>query len=153
MRINSLYASVSSTSDIAVDLISLAMNYDNFWDGEYIIFCNAWGSYYIVWGDLQLTSDNYVTAGDISFIHYYCANTTLGIYEYETGSDSTFSLNLSGGAFPTSSLEGVGFSSLVGSEYEYYKFGAQSQQDRYFDIFSLAIMLVIMFCVLRGTNK
>lgn len=148
----SQFGSVSSTSDIAIDLLTLAMNKSGFLDGDYVIFRDAWGSYYIVWGELS-TDGQYVYGTDIQYINYYCADTSQGIWQYDSGSDSSFTLGLSGGAFPTSSLENVGFASLVGTEYEYYRLNSQSAIDNNLPIFSsllIVTLLALIFVRLGG---
>lgn len=139
----SQFGSVSSTSDIAIDLLTLAMNKSGFLDGDYVIFRDAWGSYYIVWGDLS-TDGDYVYGSNVQYINYYCANTNEGIWQYESGSDSEFTLGLSGGAFPTSSLENVGFASLIGTEYEYYRLNNQKNIDDALPVFSSLLIVVLL---------
>ena len=139
----SQFGSVSSTSDVAVDLLTLAMNKSGFLDGDYVIFRNAWGSYYIVWGDLS-TDGEYVYGNDVQYINYYCADTVQGIWEYDSGSDTSFTLSLNGGAFPTSSLENVGFASLISTEYEYYRLNNQENIDKALPVFSSLLIVVLL---------
>lgn len=148
MTISNLYSTVSSTSSQAVNLLNLAMNYDSFKGSDYIIFCDAQYSYYIVWGDLQHSSGT-VTGSDIEYIRYYRTDTSSysGTYTYVYGTDSSLNLTLSDEYMTTSSLPEVGFVSMTGVEYEYYEAAAD------FNIFALAVLLVVMFCALRGTNK
>lgn len=149
MTFNSLYGSVASTSSNAVNLVNLAMNYDSFGGfNEYIIFNDSQYSYYIVWGNLS-ESDGIVTGFDVEYIHYYRTDTDVysSSYRYEYGADSSFSLTLSDEYMTTSSLPEVGFVSLAAEQYQYYQAASE------FRVFSLALLLVIMFCALRGTNR
>lgn len=143
-----LYGSVASTSSNAVNLLNLAMNYKSFAGSDYIVFNDSQYSYYVVWGDLEHTG-NQVTGSDVEYIRYYRTDSTSynGTYTYVYGEGSSFLLNLSDEYQTTSSLPEVGFVSLAAEQYQFYS-GASD-----FFVFGLAILLVVMFCVLRGTNK
>lgn len=143
-----LYGSVASTSSNAINLLNLAMNHASFNGSDYIIFNDSQYSYYIVWGDLEAAADT-VTGTDIEYIRYYRTDSTSysGTYSYEYGTDISFLLNLSDEYQTTSSLPEVGFVSLAAEQYEFYSNASD------FFVFGLAILLVVMFCALRGTNK
>ena len=148
MTISSLYSTVASTSTQAVNLLNLAMNYDSFKGSDYIIFCDTQYSYYIVWGDLSSSSGK-VTGSDISYIHYYRLDSSSysGTYTYVYGEDSSFNLTLSDEYLTTSSLPGVGFVSLTGVQYEYYSTATDAT------VFTLAVLLVLMFLAFRRTFR
>lgn len=150
MIVASLYGTVSSTSSTANNLLYLAMNYKSFKSSDYIIFQDGQYSYYIVWGDLELVDGEIVENSDIEYIHYYRSDSSSGYnytYLYEYGTDTNFSLVLDDEFLTTSNMEGVGFVSLTGTEYEYYAAASD------LSIFSVALLFAIMLCVFRGTSK
>lgn len=155
MVFSGMYGSVSSNSDIAIDLMSLAMNKKGFIDDEYIIFRSAWGEYYLVYGELVL-EDDYVVGEDVTYIRYYLANETQGIYQYENGSFDSFSLYLNEGAYPTSSLENVGYASLSSVEYKYYLTQtdvAYSDNLYMFPLLLISVLLALIFIRLGGKEE
>lgn len=155
MTINSLYGTVTSTSNNAMNLLYRAINYDSFNDSDFIIFQDGQYSYYIVWGDLE-ASDTRVTGSDIEYVHYY--RTDSGsynyVYSYDYGTDSSFSLALSSEYQTTSNISGVGFVSMAAVQYDYY-YQASEKYMSVLDMFVLllAFVFVLVICALRGTNK
>lgn len=155
MTISSLYGTVTSTSNNALNLLYLAMNYDTFKDSEYIIFQDGQYSYYIVWGELVEESSK-VTASDIEYIHYYRSDSGSYnyVYSYDYGTDSSFNLTLSSEYQTTSSIPGVGFVSMAAEQYDYYS----QASEKYLTVLDmlvlfLAFMFVLVVCAFRGTNK
>lgn len=146
MYFDGMFASVSPTSDVAVDLLTLAMNKTDFLNQDYIIFRNEWGSYYIVWGELS-TDGVYVYGNDVQYIQYYCADTHQGIWQYSNGSDSSLTLYLNDGAYPTSSVENVGFVSMLSVEYEHYTKDIQDSADGLISIFLSLSCFVVLFLI------
>lgn len=154
MTINSLYATVASTSNNALNLLYRAINYESFKDSDFIIFQDGQYSYYIVWGDLA-ASDTRVTGSDIEYIRYVRNGSTYdSYYTYDYGTDSSFSLALSSEYQTTSNLPGVGFVSMAAVQYDYYYQAAEKYMS-VLDMFVLllAFVFVLMICAFRGTNK
>lgn len=154
MIINSLYATVASTSNNALNLLYRAINYESFKDSDFIIFQDGQYSYYIVWGDLA-ASDTRVTGSDIEYIHYVRNGSNYDYYyTYDYGTDSSFSLTLSSEFQTTSNLPGVGFVSMAAVQYDYYYQAAEKYMS-VLDMFILllAFVFVLMICAFRGTNK
>lgn len=93
MSITSTYSDVTSTSTQAENLYNLAKSYDTFEYSDFVIFRDSQYSYYIVWGDLQVSAET-VSGSNVEYVNYY-ATTTSGYsstYVYEYDSDSSFSL-------------------------------------------------------------
>lgn len=156
MTVNSLYGTVTSTSSNAINLLYRAFNYESFKDSDYIIFQNEQYSYYIVWGDLK-EENGRVIGSDIEYVRYYRTDNSSGYnytYQYDYGTDSSFSLTLSDEYQTTSNIEGVGFVSLAAVQYDYYSQASEefmSVLDLF--VFAVAFLFVIVLCALRGTNK
>lgn len=156
MTINSLYGTVSSTSNNALNLLYRAMNYDSFLDSEYIIFQDEQYSYYIVWGNLK-EENGRVTGSDIEYVRYYRTDSSSGYnytYSYVYGTDASFALTLSEENLTTSNISGVGFVSMAAEQYEYYSTsGDKFLQFLDFLILFLAFMFVLVICSLRRADK
>lgn len=144
LEIDSTYGDVTSTSTQANNLINYAMSYESFKDSNYVIFNDVQYSYYIVWSDdLNLNSNNIVTATNIEYVHYYRDSTSgySSNYVYDYGTDSSFTLSSS--YVNTSNLPNYGFKSVLHSEYINFEL------EKNFLIMMLAFIFVIMVKNLR----
>lgn len=139
LTVSDTYSDVSSTSSQAVNLVNYAANYDSFIDSEFVVFCDVQYSYYIVWGDLEL-SDGIVSGTDVEYIHYYRTD-SYNSYTYEYGTDVSFALNADN--LCTSNIENYGFRS---SAYETFKFNDNVNKSL---VFILGFLFVIMILKLR----
>lgn len=141
----STYADIASSSSNAQNLLNFAMNFDSFKNSDYVIFQNAQYSYYIVWGDLTY-NDTYVSANKINYVQYYREGSGYDyLYNYAYGTDNTFRLNV--GNVVISNIEGLGMSSNLYRDYEYYQ-----KTDLYVILFGGAL-LVIMILTFRSVAK
>lgn len=149
MEFNNLVGTVSSTSTQAVNLLNYAMSFDSFNGSEYVIFNDSEYSYYIVWGDLTHEGGQVTSFGAIEYIHYYRTSSTgyTNNYIYEFGSDSSFGLSLSSEYICTTNIQGVGFRSQVGEQYEFYNSASMLL------IFAVAMIFAIMLKVFRRMVK
>lgn len=145
MEFSSLYGTVTSTSTNAVNLLNYAMSFNSFYGSEYVIFNDSEYSYYIVWGDLEHEDGQVTSSGAVEYIHYYRTSTSgyTSNYIYESGVDSSFGLSLSSEYICTTNLQGVGFVSQVGEQYEFYNSASMLL------IFAVAMIFAIMLKVFR----
>lgn len=141
----STYGDMASSSTTTQNLLNFAMNFDSFKNSDYVIFQNAQYSYYIVWGDLTY-NDTSVTANQINYVQYYREGSGYDyIYNYAYGTDNAFNLNV--GNVVISNIEGLGMSSNLYRDYEYYQ-----KTDLYVILFGGAL-LVIMILTFRSVAK
>lgn len=143
----STYGDMSSNSTQVQNLLSLAMNYDSFLYSDYVIFQNGQYSWYIVWSDkLEVSSGAVSSEGPVEYISYIRTGSGYDYsYNYTYGTDESFSL--SGTHLTVSNVDGLGFKS------ELYQTFRDSHYTRYFQIFGMAALLVIMFVTLRKGSK
>ena len=144
---SSTYGDLSSTSSQATNLMSLAMNYDTFLHSDYVIYQDAQYSYYIVWSEKLTNSSGTVSSsGKVEYIHYSRSGSgTNYSYSYDYGTDSTF--RLTANHQTVSNVQGLGFKSELWQSFR------DSYYTRYFQIFGMAALLVIMFVTLRKGSK
>lgn len=116
LTFSSTYSDLTSTSSQVTNLINYAMNYDTFIASDYVCFRPSQYEYYIVWGDLDLNGSTVSSSKEVEYIRYY-RESTYGEYNYDYGSDSSFSLSSS--YINTSNLDTYGFSSSVHNTYYY----------------------------------
>lgn len=145
LTVNSTYSDVTSTSTQAVNLVNFAMSYDDFINADYVVFCDAQYSYYIVWGELSYNGTT-VSGSDVQYLRYYrFGSGTSYQYTYEYGTDSTFSLTPF--HMCTSNIKNFGFSSSTYQDYKYMYNGTC------FMVFVGSILFVILISQLRRVNK
>lgn len=141
----STYADISSTATNTQNLINYAINYDSFKDTEYVVFQSAQYSYYIVWGDFEYNGTS-VTSDKVEYIQYYREGSGYDyVYQYSYGANEVFALSVNN--VVVSNVEGLGMSSNLYRDYEYY---------RSFDLNTILFggaLLVIMILTFRGVNK
>lgn len=144
---SSTYADLSATSSTTQNLISCAMNYDSFLFSDYVVFQNGQYSYYIVWSDkLEYSSGTVSSDSPIEYISYIRTGSGYDYsYNYSYGTDETFSLNVFN--MTVSNVEGLG------SRSELFSTFLSQHQSRLYQIFSLAIIIVIAFVTLRKGNR
>lgn len=111
---SSTYSDLTSTSSQVTNLINYAMNYDSFISSDYVCFRSNQYEYVIVWGDLDLNGLTVRSEGSVEYIRYY-RTSTLNEYNYDYGTDSSFSLSSS--HINTSNIDSYGFSSSVHNQY------------------------------------
>lgn len=141
LTVNTTYSDVTSTSTQAVNLVNFAMSYDDFISSDYVVFCDAQYSYYIVWGDLSYNGTS-VSGSDVQYLRYYRSGSgTSYSYTYDYGTDSDFKLTPS--HMCTSNIRNFGFSSSTYQEYKhYYDYNC-------FIVFVCSILFVILIQQLR----
>lgn len=144
---SSTYGDMNVTSTQTQNLLSLAMNYDSFLMSDYVIYQSEQYSYYIVWTDkLNVSSNTVSSEGSVEYIRYYRNGSTGNYsYSYDYGTDSTF--RLTANHQTVSNVEGLGFKSELWQSFK------DSYNRRYFQIFGMAALLVIMFVTLRKGSK
>lgn len=144
---SSTYGDMSSNSTQVQNLLSLAMNYDSFLYSDYVIYQSEQYSWYIVWADkLDYSSGSVSSEGSVEYIRYYRNGSNMNYsYSYDYGTDSTFRLSVNHQT--VSNVNGLGFKS------ELYQTFRDSHYTRYFQIFGMAALLVIMFVTLRKGSK
>lgn len=118
LDVTSTYSDVTSTSTQAVNLVNYALSYDSFINSDFVVFCDAQYSYYIVWGDFDYDGVGLSSRSGVEFIHYSRSDSTGSYsYSYQYSVDGTFTL------IPdhvcTSNVPGFGF---VSSPYQESKF-------------------------------
>lgn len=139
LTVSDTYSDVSSTSSQAVNLVNYAANYDSFIDSDFVVFCDVQNSYYIVWGELEL-SDGIVSGTDIEYIRYYRTD-NYNSYTYQYGTDISFALNADN--LCTSNIENYGFRS---SAYDSFKLNDNVNKAL---VFIVAFLFVLMILRLR----
>lgn len=143
LNVNDTYSDVASTSSQANNLINYAMSYDDFLNSDFVIFCNAQNSYYIVWSDELVYDGSIVKGTDIQYIRYYRSGTTgNNAYVYDYGVDSSF--NLRSTYVCTSNIKDFGFRSAVFEDY-YHQHIIKS-----FCILIASFLFVMFISALRG---
>lgn len=139
---SSTYADLSATSSQSQNLISYAMNYDSFLYSDYVIYQSAQYSYYIVWADKLEFKNGTVTGDNIEYISYIRSGSGYDYqYNYDYGTDDSFSLSVN--HMTISNINGLGFKS------EYYNSFLDSHYNKYFIIFVLAGIFVLVLTSLR----
>lgn len=138
---HSTYNGLSQNNSTVQNLISMAINYDNFLDSKYVVYQSSQYDFYIVWGDLYLDDNtDFVSNGDIIYIRYYrTANNNS--YEYVVGTDKTF--RLSPYHMITTNVGGIGMQSQLFREYD------TQNNIKNFSIFGFAVLFVIMLTRFR----
>ena len=138
---HSTYNGLSQSSSTVQNLISMALNYDNFLDSKYVVYQSGQYDYYIVWGDLYINdSGNIVSEGEVIYIRYYRTD-TYSTYEYVPGTDSSFSLTPYD--MIVTNIGGIGMQSQLFREYD-----TQENFEK-FAIFDTAVLFVILLTKLR----
>lgn len=138
---NSTYTDLSSTSSQASNLLSYAMNFDNFLYSDFVIYQSAQYSYFIVWAD-KLTYENGVVTseGSIQYVSYVRADSSYN-YNWQYGESADFTLSVN--HMTISNVDGLGFKSSLFNEYIFF------DNFKNFSIFGLAALLVVAVCSLR----
>lgn len=135
------YSGLSQSNSTVQNLISMAMNYDNFIDSKYVVYQAGLYDFYIVWGDLILNENGQiVSSGDIIYIRYHRVD-NYNTYEYTPNTDSTFTLSVMD--MIVTNVGGIGMQSQLFREY------FTQQNIIYFCIFGFAALFVIMLTRLR----
>ena len=138
---HSTYNGLSQSSSTVQNLISMALNYDNFLESKYVVYQSGQYDYYIVWGDLSLNDNGQVVSeGDVIYIRYYRTD-TYNSYEYLPGTDSSFTLTVYD--MITTNIGGIGMQSQLFREYD-----TQENFEK-FAIFGTALMFVVLLTKLR----
>lgn len=141
----STYADVASTSTNSQNLINYAINYKSFKDSDFVVFQSAQYSYYIVWGDLKYNGAS-VSSDKVEYIQYYRQGSGYDyVYQYSYGADDAFTLSVNN--VVVSNVEGLGMSSNLYRDYDYY---------RSYELNTILFggaLLVIMILTFRGVNK
>ena len=140
---HSTYNGLSQSSSTVQNLISMALNYENFLDSKYVVYQSAQYDFYIVWGDLSLNDNGQIVSeGDVTYIRYYRTGSgTNYYYEYLPGTDSSFSLTVYD--MITTNIGGIGMQSQLFREYD-----TQENFEK-FAIFGTAVLFVILLTKLR----
>lgn len=136
---HSTYQALSQSNTNVQNLISLAVNYDNFAESDFVCYQNGQYSYYIVWGDLFVENDNVYSNSEVNYISY--SRNDDYTYSYNSGIDRSFSLTVYD-VF-VSNIDGWGMRSSLYSEYEF------QQNFVKFAIFGTGILFVILLTKLR----
>lgn len=136
---HSTYQALSQNNSNVQNLISLALNYDNFTESQFVCYQNGQYSYYIVWGDLFVENDNVYSNTEVNYISY--TRNDDYTYSYTSGTSSNFSLTVYD-VF-VSNIDGWGMRSALYSEYEY------QENFEKFAIFGTSILFVILLTKLR----
>lgn len=135
------YNGLNQSSSTVQNLISMAMNYDNFLESKYVVYQSSQYDYYIVWGDLYLNDNaQIVSNGEVVYIRYYRTD-TYNTYEYVPSTDSSFTLTVYD--MITTNVGGIGMQSQLFREYN------TQNILRNFSIFALGILFVILLVNLR----
>lgn len=138
---HSTYNGLSQSSSTVQNLISMALNYDNFLDSKYVVYHSGQYDYYIVWGDLSLNATGQIVSeGDVIYIRYYRTD-NYSTYEYLPGTDSSFTLTVYD--MITTNIGGIGMQSQLFREYD-----TQENFEK-FAIFGTALIFVILLTKLR----
>lgn len=135
------YSGLSQSNSTVQNLISMAMNYDNFIDSKYVVYQAGQYDYYIVWGDLILNENGQIVSnGDIIYIRYHRVD-NFNTYEYSPNTDSNFTLSVMD--MIVTNVGGIGMQSQLFREYY------TQQNIIYFCIFGFSALFVIMLTRLR----
>ena len=140
---HSTYSGLSQNNSNVTNLISMALNYDNFLESKYVVYQSGQYDYYIVWGDLYINgSGNIVSDAEVIYIRYYRTGSgTNYYYEYLPGTDSSF--NLTPYDMIVTNVGGIGMQSQLFREYDY------QENFKKFAIFGTSVMFVILLTKLR----
>lgn len=115
----STYSDVTNSTSQTTNLINCAIKYKSFNESKYVVFCDQQNSYYIVWGDLTYNGSK-VSAAKVEYIHYYRPGGINTSFEYQYGTDSSFSLTPDN--MCVSNIDDFGMASTT---YEQYKSDAE----------------------------
>ncbi len=138
---HSTYNGLSQSNSTVQNLISMALNYDNFLDSKYVVYQSGQYDYYIVWGDLYINNSGYIVSeGDVIYIRYYRTD-NYNTYEYLPGTDSSF--NLTPYDMIVTNVGGIGMQSQLFREYDH------QENFEKFAIFGTAVLFVILLIKLR----
>lgn len=136
---HSTYSDLAQNNSTVQNLLSFAMNYDSFAESDYVCYCSAQNTYFIVWGDLFVNGNKVTSSEDINYIKY--SRDTLNQYSYEVSSSSDFTLNINN--VITSNIDGVGMRSQIYEDYDYRNTFVE------FSIFFAVILFVILLFKIR----
>lgn len=145
---SSTYSDLSPSASQVTNLISSAMNYESFLFSDFVVFQDAQYSYRIVWSDkLEYSSGTVSSDSPVEIITYTRTGSGYDYtYEYTYSTDSAFRLTVN--KLTVSNVEGLGARSEVFANFE------SINQRRLYQIFSLALIIVISFVTLRkGSNR
>lgn len=131
---HSTYNDIAQNNSTVQNLLSFAMNYNTFKESDYVVYCNAQNSYFIVWGELIVSSNRVVSNEDIFYVSYIRG--TDNQYHYTYSEDSSFILNVND--VVVSNIDGIGMQSQIYEEFDY--------RQNFYD-FSV-VVLVLLFVIL-----
>lgn len=136
---HSTYSDLAQNNSTVQNLLSYAMNYSSFAESDFVVYCSAQYTYYIVWGDLAASGNKVTSSEDINYIEY--SRDSLNQYSYKVSSSSDFTLNINN--VITSNIDGVGMRSQIYEDYEYRNTFVE------FSIFFAVILFVILLFKVR----
>lgn len=130
------YNGLSQNNSNVQNLISMAMNYDDFIDSKFVVYQYEQYGYCIAWGDLYLSENGSIKSnGDITYIRYYRTD-NYNTYEYFPSTDTSFNLTVYD--MITTNIGGIGMQSQLFRDYY------TQQNIIYFCVFGFASLFVIM---------
>lgn len=145
---SSTYADLSPTASQVSNLISAAMNYESFLFSDFVVFQDAQYSYRIVWSDKLEYSSGTVSSDSPVEIITYTRNGSNYDYTYTYSYSTDNSFRLTANNLTVSNVEGLGARSELFANFE------AINQRRLYQVFSLALIIVIAFVTLRkGSNR
>lgn len=131
-------AALNSNNTTANNLISYAVNYDDFLSSDYVVYQEGTYSYYIVWGNLKYNNSVITNDGIVNYVHYYREGTPGDYnYTYVYNTDDNFSLNINHSII--TNITGAGGNSITFIEHYFYK------NAMFLFIFSVAVLLCLLF--------
>lgn len=136
---HSTYSDLVQSNSTCQNLILLAMNYEGFAESDYVVYCSAQYTYFIVWGDLTASQGKIESTESVQYIEY--SRGTDMVYSYTVGNSSNFTLNFSD-VF-VSNIDGYGMRSALYEEYN-----SQNLVKNFF-IFNSILLFVILLLKLR----